>query len=75
MEAVGRVPCSVIPPFEEIVPVGDLVGGGGTHYRSNLDVFLRGVGFGRPWICTATLRDRLATPGSVHSVSATSATS
>lgn len=72
IEAVGRVDCATIPPFEVIVPVGDVVGGGNTHYRSNFDVFLRGVGFGGPFEITETLRDRLATPGSVRSVSVTS---
>jgi hypothetical protein len=73
MEAFGTIDCSKIPPFEVIVPVGDLVGGGNTHYRSNLDMFLQAVGFGGgPFEVLATLRDRLATPGSVHLVSATS---
>ena len=71
MEAIGRVVCSAIPPFEQIVPVGDLVGGGNTHYRSNLDVFFLGVGFAGPFAMDATLRDRLTTPGAVHVFSAT----
>jgi hypothetical protein len=70
MEAIGRILCSAIPAFEEIVPVGDLVGGGNTHYQSNLDLFVYGVGFGGALPLNATLRDRVATPGSVHVVSA-----
>lgn len=70
MEAIGRVLCSAIPPFEEIVPVGDLVGGGNTHYQSNLDLFVNAVGFGGALPLNATLRDRIATPGGVRVVSA-----
>jgi hypothetical protein len=72
MEAFGAIPCAKVPPLEVIVPVGDVVGGGDTHYRSNLDVFMNAIDFSGNLEIGATLRDRVATPGSVHVVTATS---
>ena len=72
MEAIGAIACAKVPPLEVIVPAGDVVGGGNTHYRSNLDLLMNAVNFTGSLEIDATLRDRVSTPGSVHVVTATS---
>jgi len=68
MEAVANVSCADVPPFALIVPVGDVIGSGQTHFRSDLVLLTYLPCCSGALQVSATLRDRLATPGSVSIV-------